>query len=91
MGLVLLEAMYFGVPVVASQVGGIPEVIIDGESGLLVAPGNSEALAVAINWLLDDPYLRQRLIAGGRQRAQEFTVEKMVHHTEKVYAGLVSR
>lgn len=91
MGLVLLEAMYFGVPVVATQVGGIPEVIIDGESGLLVAPGNSEALAVAITWLLDDFYLRQRLIAGGRQRAQEFTVEKMVHHTEKVYAGLVSR
>jgi|LFRM01.1.fsa_nt_gb glycosyltransferase involved in cell wall biosynthesis len=91
MGLVLLEAMYFGVPVVATQVGGIPELIIDGESGLLVAPGNSEALAVAITWLLDDPQLRQRLIAGGRQRAQEFTVEKMVRQTERVYTGLTSR
>lgn len=90
MGLVLLEAMYFGVPVVATQVGGIPELIIDGESGLLVAPGNSEALAVAITWLLDDPDLRQRLIVGGQRRAQEFTVEKMVRQTEMVYTGLFS-
>jgi glycosyltransferase involved in cell wall biosynthesis len=57
--------MYFGVPVVATQVGGIPEVIIDGESGLLVDPGNSRALAMAITWLLDDPGLQRQLITGG--------------------------
>ncbi|MGI6549670.1 MAG: glycosyltransferase [Syntrophomonadales bacterium] len=89
MGLVLLEAMHFGVPVVATQVGGIPEVIIDGESGLLVDPGNSRALAMAITWLLDDPGLQQQLITGGRRRAQEFTVEKMVRHTERVYTDLI--
>lgn len=89
MGLVLLEAMHFGVPVVATQVGGIPEVIIDGESGLLVDPGNSQALAVAITWLLDSPDLQRKLITNGRQRAQEFTVESMVRHTERVYASLV--
>ncbi len=91
MGLALLEAMYFGVPVVATRVGGIPELIIDGESGLLVDPGNSDALAIAITWLLDDPALRQRLIAGGRKRAQEFTVEKMVRQTENVYTSLIFR
>lgn len=89
MGLVLLEAMYFGVPVVATQVGGIPEVIIDGKSGLLVDPGNSEALTMAITWLLDTPDLQRQLIEGGRRRAQEFTVENMVRHTERVYTDLI--
>ena len=89
MGLVLLEAMYFGVPVVATQVGGIPEVIIDGESGLLVDPGNSEALTMAITWLLDSPDLQRQLIEGGRRRAGEFTVENMVRHTEQVYTDLI--
>jgi glycosyltransferase involved in cell wall biosynthesis len=89
MGLVLLEAMYFGVPVVATQVGGIPEVIIDGESGLLVDPGNSRALAMAITWLLDDPGLQRQLITGGLRRAQQFTVENMVRHTERVYTDLI--
>ena len=88
MGLVLLEAMYFGVPVVATQVGGIPEVIIDGESGLLVDPGNSRALAMAITWLLDSPDLQRRLITGGRKRAEKFTVENMVRHTERVYTEI---
>jgi len=88
MGLVLLEAMHFGVPVIATQVGGIPEVIVDGESGLLVEPGNSESLAAAIGRLLDDPELQRRLITGGKRRAEEFTVENMVRRTEQIYTTL---
>ncbi len=90
MGLVLLEAMHFGVPVVATQVGGIPEVIIDGESGLLVDPGDSLALALAITRLLNSPDLQEHLISNGLRRAQEFTVENMVRNTERVYLGLLT-
>ena len=91
MGLVILEAMYCGVPVVATEVGGIPEVIRDGDSGLLVAPGDSPALATAITWLLDTPSLQRQLITNGQQQAQEFTMENMVRRTEAVYGKIVRR
>ena len=64
----VLEAMAAGLPVVASAVGGIPELAVDGETALLVEPGDVEALAGAIERLLADPELRRRLGAAGRQR-----------------------
>jgi len=63
-----LEAMAVGRAIVATAVGGLPEVVTDGETGLLIPPGDSRALAAAIRRLLDDPALRAALVAGGHAR-----------------------
>ncbi len=69
--LVELEAMAAGIPVVATAVGGTPEAVVDGETGLLVPPRDVPALAGAIDEVLGDPELARRLGAAGRQRARE--------------------
>ena len=75
--LVLMEAMASGVPVVASRISGIPELVEDGVSGLLVPPGEPAALALALGRLHDDEQLRRRLALGGRAKVeQEFDVER---------------
>jgi glycosyltransferase involved in cell wall biosynthesis len=66
----VLEAMAAGLPVVASAVGGVPEIVADGATGLLVPPGNVAALAAALEQLLADAALRRRLGAAGRERAR---------------------
>jgi len=76
-GLVLVEAMALGTPVVATNLGGPAEIIEDRESGLLVAPGDPDATAGAILEILEDPGLRGRLSAAGRRRAWSFTAERM--------------
>ncbi len=70
LGLVLLEAGACGVPVVAAAAGGIPEVVVDGGTGLLVPPGDAAALATALLRILDDRALAQRLGAAGRRRVE---------------------
>jgi glycosyltransferase involved in cell wall biosynthesis len=67
-----VEEMACGLPLVATQVGALPEIVgSDGSAGLLVPPGDAEALATALGRLLDDPELRRRLGAAGRRRVQE--------------------
>jgi glycosyltransferase involved in cell wall biosynthesis len=68
-GLVYLEAGAHGLPVVAHAIGGVPEAVTDGETGLLVAPGDGPALTQAFARLIADPALRRRLGAAGRVRA----------------------
>lgn len=70
-GLAALEPMARGVPVIASRIGGIPEVVVDGETGVLVPPGDEPALAGALARLLQDPAERARLGENGRRRAVE--------------------
>lgn len=65
-----IEAMACGLPVVATAVGGVPDVVIDGETGLLVPPGDAEAMAAAILTLVGDASLRERFGAAGRLRAE---------------------
>jgi glycosyltransferase involved in cell wall biosynthesis len=85
-GLVLAEAMALCRPIVATCVGGIPEVVSDGVTGLLVPPQQPEALAAAIERCLADPALATRLAAAGRERVvREFTVDVMVRRTMSVY------
>ncbi|CAN5320086.1 glycosyltransferase family 4 protein [soil metagenome] len=74
---VLMEAMASGVPVVASRISGIPELVEDGVSGLLVPPGEPAALALALGRLHDDEQLRRRLALGGRAKVElEFDVDQ---------------
>ena len=72
MGIVNLEAMASGKAVVASRVGGVPELVQDGRSGLLVAPDDPAALAAALSKLIASPDLRHALGAAGRRDAARF-------------------
>jgi glycosyltransferase involved in cell wall biosynthesis len=71
--------------VVSTAVGGIPEFVTSGASGLLVPPGSSEALAEAALRVYSDPQLASRLVEGGRKVASGFTVERMAEGVERVY------
>lgn len=85
-GLVLLEAMRAGLPVVATRVGAIPEVVADGESGLLVAPDDAAALAAAMARLAADDALCARLGAAGRERLRTvFPPAATARRTSNVY------
>jgi glycosyltransferase involved in cell wall biosynthesis len=84
----VLEAMAAALPVVATDVGGTGEAVVDGVTGALVAPRDPIALAGAISSLLDDPGRRERLGRAGRARQREqFTVDRMVEDTIGVYRG----
>jgi glycosyltransferase involved in cell wall biosynthesis len=85
-GLALLEAMLCARPVVASSVSAIPEIVVDGETGTLVAPDDPEALARAASALLGDPERARALGEAGRARAEaEFSVARMAERTAAVY------
>ncbi len=77
LGLAALEAMAAGLPVVAARVGGLPEVVLDGETGLLFEAGNPVALAGAISDLLVSRARRELMGEAGRERARLFTIDKM--------------
>jgi glycosyltransferase involved in cell wall biosynthesis len=87
-GIALLEAMACGAAVVASRAGGIPEIVQDGESGVLVRPGDASDLATALARLARDPPERARLGRGARRRAMMFDIRHTVQELESVYAGL---
>ena len=87
---VVLEAFQAGVPVVASAVGGIPDLIQDGVSGLCVAPGNPDALADALVTLLRDPHLRWQFAEQGRACVAEHTVEAMAQAVAEVYQSALN-
>jgi L-malate glycosyltransferase len=88
---VLLEAMAVGIPVIATAVGGVPEIVRDGQTGLLVPPADPPALAAAIDRLLTEPDLAAGLGAAGRQLVVErFSMERMVRETEQLYHDLAA-
>ncbi len=94
-GLVALEAMACGVVPVATRVGGVPEVVTDGEDGYLEAPGNIAAQAARVAALLTDDALHARMAGAGRWNASErFCAEKTIpqyeHYYEEVVAGRVN-
>jgi glycosyltransferase involved in cell wall biosynthesis len=87
----VLEAMAAGLPVAATSVGGTPEVVVDGATGLLVSPRNPEALAQAITTLLRDSDLRRKMGRAGQERvARHFSVERMVQQTQDLYEQLLA-
>ena len=89
LGIVNLEAMACGAAVVGSRVGGIPEVVADGRTGLLVPPGDPDALAAALNALITDPGRAAALGRAGRERAvAEFSWAQIAGQTAQLYATL---
>jgi glycosyltransferase involved in cell wall biosynthesis len=82
----VLEAMASARPVVATATGGIADMIVDGENGLLVPPGDEHKLAEAMARLLNDADLRARLAAGAAERVRRFTASAVVERLEAVYA-----
>jgi glycosyltransferase involved in cell wall biosynthesis len=87
----ILEAMAAGLPVVASDVGGIPELVVDGETGLLVPAGDPDALAAALRRLVEDGELRRRLGAAARARVeQRFSVEQARRSHVELYERLLA-
>ena len=84
-GLVALEAMASGVPVVASHAGGLPEVVPDGQAGYLLPPGDVESMAERVVQLLSDEDRHARFAAAGRRRAVQFGCDKVVPRFEALY------
>jgi L-malate glycosyltransferase len=88
----LLEAMALGVPVVASAAGGNPDLISEGDTGLLVAPLDPSAWTRALTRLAGDAELRRRLAKAGRELVRrEYTIERTAERTEQVYAEAIER
>ena len=89
-GMALIEAMAEKKPVIATNVGGIPEVVIDGETGILVPPKDPEAFSSAIIKLYKNPELSRRMGLAGYNRAKRlFDITTTVHNLERLYSNLV--
>lgn len=87
----LLEGMATGLPIVASEVSGTIQVIVPGESGLLVPPGEVNCLVEAIDRLLSDPIMTRQLGTAAKQRVQaEFSAHKQAYEHLQLYRRLCS-
>ena len=83
-----IEAMAAGKPVIATKVGGTPEAVIDGETGLIVPARNLNTMSAAIVQLVDDTELQIKMGLAGRKRAEEnYSVEKYVLRLDEIYRG----
>jgi len=85
----LLEAMAFGLATVATEVGGIPELVVDGEEGLLVPSEDPTALAEALSGLVRDPARVERLGVAARRRAEQLDAIEVAGRLDALYAGLI--
>jgi L-malate glycosyltransferase len=85
---VVKEAMACGVPIVATAIGGVQEILEDRVQGRLVPPGDEEALGSALRDLLRDPELRAKLGQAGQRRARMFSMDRMIEQTEAIYTRL---
>ena len=88
-GLVFLEAMTQGLPVIGGNIGGTPEVIHNEENGILTSPGNSVSLQNTILKLLNDRNIREKIIQNGYRTSEKFSVKIQVHETNKYYQGVL--
>lgn len=88
-GIAVIEALSRGRPVIGSRVGGIPEIIADGESGLLVTPGDAIELRAAMQRLIDDRPLYERLSRSAALGAQEFQASRVVPRIEQIYSKIL--
>ncbi len=91
-GLVIIEGMAAGKPVIATNGGGVPEIVEDGKTGILVPMGDAQAMATAIGKVLADPALALDMGARGKERVRgHFTIEHTARKVEAVYRAMLSR
>ncbi len=91
-GLIFVEAMRWGTPVVGTRAGGIPEIVTDNETGVLVEPGQTQPLALAIKRLLGDDALRSRLGRAGRLEVEtRFTAQRVAEDMAALYTSVLSQ
>jgi glycosyltransferase involved in cell wall biosynthesis len=90
-GFVALEAAAAGKAVVASDIGGLRDTVRDGETGVLVAPGDRQALAAAMRRLIDDPHLRAGMGEAALRRAADFAPERVLPAVEAAYDTAIAR
>lgn len=90
LGSVLIDVMLAGIPIVAADVGGIPDIIYDGVSGLLTYPNDSQDLERALKALLNDPETRKKLSAAGKERATSLSPEAMMKRYIEIYGEVLS-
>jgi glycosyltransferase involved in cell wall biosynthesis len=90
-GIVNLEAMASGLPIVASRIGGVPDVVKDGENGLLVPPRDHEALAAAIIYLLENGDVRKKIGENARKKVENYSWEKVAEKYEEVYEQIINK
>lgn len=88
-GIVNLEAMASGIPIVSSNFGGIPDIVKEGENGLLAEPGDVEGLADALIYLLKNEDIRKKMGDDGLKKVERYSWEKIAEDTEKIYKKLV--
>ena len=89
-GIVNLEAMAAGKAVIASQVGGVPEIVLDGQCGVLVASDDADALSVALKQMCEDESLRERLGTAGRERAAHFDWTAIAAQYQAIYRQVMA-
>ncbi len=87
---VAMEAMTMGRPIIASRIGGLIDIVVDGQTGLLVPPGDPQALREAIQGLLDDPERRECMTMMARQRVVEFQAKSVAPRIEQVYREVLT-
>jgi glycosyltransferase involved in cell wall biosynthesis len=87
----IMEALAVGLPIVATNVGGVPEAVREGIEGLIVPPHRPDLLADAIESLVDDPRRRRQMGRAARQRAHDYDIEAAVRRTEELYLDVCSR
>lgn len=89
MGKVLIEAMAVGRPIIASDVGGIPDLVIHDKNGLLVPPADPESIAMAIETLYRDPLRREKMGESGRIIAESYSAISMIQKIDRLYSDLI--
>lgn len=87
----VMEAMSTGCPIIASRIGGLADLVAEGETGLLVEPGDPSALQQAINWLLANPSLRRRMGQAALSKVVEFQASTVVPRIEQTYEELLQK
>jgi glycosyltransferase involved in cell wall biosynthesis len=86
-----LECMAAGTPLVATRVGGLPDLIDDGHTGTLVPPRDPAALSAAIDELISDPERREAVAAAARERAKEFSIDRIAERFASLYESLLDQ
>jgi glycosyltransferase involved in cell wall biosynthesis len=90
-GKIVIEAMAMGKPVIASKVGGVPEIVVDGKTGILVPPKDSEAIRQALEHLIHKREIRIQMGLEGQKRVKRFfNIQRTVRHTEQIYEQLLT-